>query len=107
MSQHICKNEKCSTDAVEECSYCKGCKCSYGRLLTCKDLAEPGRKRCQRHMDKVGARMKKKYHDSHPNSRANLIATNERLQAEVDQFNSLKERVKAAKEQQRLAQESV
>jgi hypothetical protein len=50
--------------------------------------------------------MKKKYHDSHPNSRANLLATNERLQAEVDRFNGLLERAKAVKEQQRIAQES-
>ena len=105
MSQ-LCQKQNCTTDAVEGCVYCKGCKCSYGRRLTCKDLAEPGRKRCQRHRDKVGTRMKKKYHDSHPNSRANLLAANERLQAEVDRFNSMLERAKAAKEQQRLAQES-
>ena len=106
MSQHMCKKENCSTDAVEGCVYCKGCKCSYGRLLTCKDQAEPGRKRCQHHRDKVGARMKKKYHDSHPNSLANLIATNKKLQTEVDRFNGLIERAKALKEQ-RLAHKSL
>ena len=106
MSQHMCQKENCSTDSVEGCSYCKGCKCSYGRLLTCKDLAEPGRKRCQHHRDKVGARMKKKYHDSHPNSRVNLIATNKKLQTEFDRFNGLIERAKALKEE-RLAQESL
>ena len=84
--QQKCKSEHCNQLAVEGADLCPRCKCSYGRPLTCKEPAELLYKRCKLHREKVGARMKKTYHETHPNSRENLLAKNQDMQKNLDQF---------------------
>lgn len=99
---HVCETEHCTQEAVEGANFCTRCKCSYGRLLTCKEPAELMYKRCRHHREKVGARMKKKYHETHLNSRENILARNQELQKNLDQFLSI---VQDARERKKLAQE--
>jgi hypothetical protein len=100
MQQEELKTQKCmaTTEDCKEVVTVKGSvlcsvhKCSYGRPTTCLMERQWPFCRCKTHKEKVGARLKQRYNESHPFSKANLLRENAELKLVVSQTSDLMRR---------------